>query len=245
MRGAVIAFAAGYVVLAHLAVETTSPALTVASLALLAVPALAPKLARGSLAAWGVAILTCAALALLASRKWVWLPLYAPSVCGDAFMAWVFGHTLAAGRIPLIERMVRRLHGAPDEPVQPDIARYARSLTAAWAVLFAALGTISLALALCAEPNGILPLLDVVPPVSVPQSAWSWFANVAEYGIAAGFFIAEYLYRRRRFPQQPYSGLVDFTRRLGAIAPRLIGDNRVAGSPGRSDRAPGIGRALE
>jgi uncharacterized membrane protein len=221
LRGVVITLAVCYPLLAHLAVETASPELTVVCLALLAGLLLLPGMARGSLAAWLLALLASGALAIAESRRWVWLPLYAPSVLGDAFVAWVFGHTLAAGRIPLIERMVRLLHGAPDGPLPADIVRYARRLTTAWTVLFIVLGAISLALALCATPNGVLLLLGLTPPVPVPQPLWSWFANVGEYAIAAAFFLLEYAYRQHRFPQQPYAGFGDFVRRLSAIAPRL------------------------
>jgi uncharacterized membrane protein len=218
----VIALAACYALLAHLAVETGSARLTAACLALLAAVVLARGMAHGSRIAWALAIVAGAGLALAASRKWVWLPLYLPSVSSDAIMAWVFGHTLAADRVPLIERMARRLRGAAEEPVEPEVARYARSLTLAWTVLFAVLGLISLVLALCAEPNGVLWLLGLAPPVEVPQSDWSWFANIGEYGIVAGFFMVEYAYRRRRFPEQPYEGFADFVRRLAAMAPTLI-----------------------
>lgn len=239
MRRGIIALAVCYALLAHLAVERGSAPLAVACLALLAAIVLAPGMVRGSGAAWALAIVVGAGLALAASRKWVWLPLYVPSVSGDAFMAWVFGHTLAAGRVPLIERMARRLRGAADAPIEPEVVRYARSLTLAWAVLFGALGAISLALALCAAPNGVLPLLGFTPPLTVPQAVWSGFANLAEYGIVAGFFVIEYAYRRRRFPQQPHAKLFDFVRRLAAIAPGLVEIGPRRRFPGVREKAPG------
>ena len=91
----------------------------------------------------------------------------------------------------------------------------------------------SLLLALCATPNGILLLLGVQPPVSVPQEAWSLFANVLEYALVAGFFVIEYAIRRRRVPQQPFTGLRDFTTRLLAVAPAAF-------DPGR--RRAGMGK---
>src|SRR6185437_5299795 len=148
MRGSLIVVGLACALLAHLAVEAASPALTAAAVALAAVVVLAPSLARGSLAAWTGALAIAGALAVAASRRWIWLPLYAPPVLGDAFGAWLFGHTLAAGRTPLIERLVRRLHGDPGRPLEPSIARYARTLTFAWTLLFGVLGATSLALAL-------------------------------------------------------------------------------------------------
>lgn len=232
MRGNLLALGLACALCAHLAVEAASPALTVACIALAAAVVLSPGLARGSPKAWVAAVATAAALAFAASRRWIWLPLYAPPVLGDAFAAWLFAHTLTAGRMPLIERLIRRLHDAPDGALEPAIAAYARKLTASWAVLFAVLGTSSLVLALLAVPNGILVLLGFAPPFRVPQTVWSWFANLAEYGIAAGFFALEYAYRRTRFPQQPQANFFSFVKKLRAIAPSLL----ELDSPGRTAR---------
>jgi uncharacterized membrane protein len=223
LRGIVIALAVCYPLVTHLAVLTGSPRLTLASLALLVALALLPALARRRTLAWVAALVAAAAvtLSLVAAQGWPWLPLYAPPVLSDAFLAWLFGHTLARGHVPLIERMARLLR-APGEPLDPATLSYTRALTAAWAALFALLALANLLLALCATPNGILALLGRVPILTVPQRAWSWFANIAEYLIAVGFFVGEYAYRRRLFPQQPYAGLVDFLRRLGTIAPRIL-----------------------
>ncbi|HTV53276.1 MAG TPA: hypothetical protein VME21_18925, partial [Steroidobacteraceae bacterium] len=115
-----------------------------------------------------------------------------------------------------------RLMHAREERLEASIVSYARVLTGVWALLFAALALVSLALALIARPNGILPLLGITPAVSVRQSTWSLFANFLEYAIVALFFVLEYAYRRRRFPQQPYTGMLDFLRRLSAVAPRAL-----------------------
>ena len=216
-----LALAACYPLLAHLAVAAGSPALTVASLAALAAAVLLRSLARASVAAWLAAAAIAALLALAERQSWVWLPLYAPSVAGDAAAAWVFGRTLVPGRTSLIERFICLLH-APGEARDPRITAYARRLTGAWTALLAALGLASLALALCAVPHGILLEVGVAPPFSVAQDTWSLFANVAEYVIVIGFFAGEYAYRRRRFPEQPSAGLVDFLRRLIAVTPRLF-----------------------
>jgi uncharacterized membrane protein len=222
LRVSLIVLGLASALLAHLAVEMASPALTVAGIGLLAAVVLAPGLARRSVAAWTAALAIASALAFAASRRWIWLPLYAPPMFADAFGAWLFGHTLAGRRMPLIERLVRQLHGEPDRPLEPAVARYARSLTVAWTVLFIVLGATSLTLALLAVPNGVLILLGITPPLEVPQTAWSWFANVASYGITGGFFVLEYAYRRGRFPQQPQRTFLEFVRALVAIAPSLI-----------------------
>jgi hypothetical protein len=37
------------------------------------------------------------------------------------------------------------------------------------------------------------------------------------------FFIAEFAYRRRRFPQQPYRNMLEFVQRVLASLPGLVG----------------------
>jgi uncharacterized membrane protein len=138
------------------------------------------------------------------------------------FMAWIFGRTLAGGRTPLIERIVRLSH-SPREPIDAAVLVYARRLTLTWTVLFVFLGTVNLVLALCATPNGILPWLGVDPPVRVPRETWSLFANVLNYLIVAAFFTLEYAWRRYRFPHQPYANMFDFIRRTAALGPRIFG----------------------
>ena len=77
-----------------------------------------------------LALLLCAAgLLWLHGRALGTLPLLAPPVLLNAFLAWLFARTLRAGRRPLIEHMVWTLHGEPDA-LDPRIAPYARRLTA-------------------------------------------------------------------------------------------------------------------
>ncbi|HTT03057.1 MAG TPA: hypothetical protein VMG11_13315 [Steroidobacteraceae bacterium] len=223
MRRLTAILAVCYPLLVHAAVITRSPALTAASLAWLSALILLPALARGNALAWFAAVAAgaAAALAPLMRQSWMWLPLYAPSVLADFFGAWIFGHTLTAGRVPLISRLVRLLH-PPDQVIEPVVLLYARNLTLAWAVLLLALGVANLVLACCAAPDGVLLLLGVPPPFTVAQRTWSLFANVLEYVIVVAFFVIEYGYRQRRFPQQPYPNMIEFMRRMLAVAPRAV-----------------------
>ena len=104
-------------------------AVTIASLAVLASLVMLPRLARGSVFMWCALPLVIVALVLLWRLEAAWLPLYAAPVFINLFAAWVFGHTLAAGEMPLIERLARLLH-APEDPGS-EIERYARSVTLA------------------------------------------------------------------------------------------------------------------
>ena len=81
-----------------------------------------------------------------------------------------------------------------------------------WTALLVVLAVINAALALCADPDGLLLTFGVQPAVTVPLNLWSLFANVLNYLLVAALFVGEFAYRRRRFPQQPYRGLLDFTQ---------------------------------
>ena len=103
----------------------------------------------------------------------------------------------------------------------PDLYRYTRQLTFAWALLLALLAVINLLLALCAVPDGVLAQLGHVPPVSVTNAQWSLFANVLNYGIVGGFFVVEYLLRKRRFPHRPYRNALEFGQQMARLGPHF------------------------
>jgi len=210
-----------YPFLAHLAVVYHSNSLTAASLACLAAAGVAPGIAAGRTTAWLWALALGAAITALYLGHIAGLPLYAPPVIVDLGLAFVFGSTLRAGSIPLIERLVRLLHD-PEEQLDPAIFLYARRLTLAWTLVFMTLAAIDMALALCTVPGGILDLAGVAPPISVSPKIWSLFANFLGYLIVGGFFLLEYYYRQRRFPQQPYRNIVDFVRRAARLSHRVL-----------------------
>jgi uncharacterized membrane protein len=215
-----IALGIAYPLVAHAAVVSHNPAITTASLAVLAALVMLPRLARGNVLMWCAVPVVIIGLMLLWRAHAAWLPLYATPVFVTLFAAWVFGHTLAPGETPLIVRLARLLH-APNDP-GPEIEAYARKVTLSWAVLQTGLSLLSLTLALVAEPNGILLMSGVRPPFTVSVATWSLFANFLNYLIAGGFFLIEYGYRRWRFPQQPYRNLFDFVRRAAAVSQRVI-----------------------
>lgn len=213
--------AMSYPFMVHAAVARNDPALTVAALTILATLLITPGLLAKNLYAWIAAPVCIGIIVLLAKTADAGLPLYAPPVLLNFFAAWIFGRTLVKGQVPLIERLVRLLHD-PQEQLDPAIPPYARRLTLAWAILLSGLGVINLLLALYAMPAGIIAALGYDPPVQVPREIWSLFANFLNYLIVAGFFIAEYIYRRRRFPQQPYRNFLDFIRRAAAVGHRAV-----------------------
>lgn len=220
---AVLALA--YPVTAYVAVARHSFSLTLVAMALLAAAVLVPSLIRGRPAAWIALPCVAGCLWLLARSQIQLLPLYAPPVLIPAFLAWVFGHTLARDQTPLIAQLVRLLH-PPGDPIDDTVWPYARRLTLVWALLLAAIAAVNLLLALLVVPDGVLMAAGVTPLLPVSQAVWSLFANLIGYLLIAGFFVTEYVYRRRRFPQQPYRNFLDFMRRMIAASPELLKSSR-------------------
>ena len=197
------------------------------------------------IAAWALADLVVMLLLapLLRRRPWAWLalpallfgvfaihraghvavPMLLVPVAFIALIAWWFARSLRPGRVPLITRIVTALEATPVEVLAPDLHRYTRKLTAAWACLLAGLGLANLSLALIAVPDGLLALLGWQAPVTVTQTQWSWFANLLNYGILGGFFLIEFQMRKRRFPGR-YRSFADFARRLAALGPAFWSD---------------------
>lgn len=211
-----------YPLLAHLAIARRSPALTLASVAVLSTVILLPGLLARRRGAW-LALLPLALLFVLLARvEDAALVLYAPPILINVMLAWVFGRTLQAARMPLIEQLVRALH-PPEEELDARIPGYTRRLTALWCALFVLLAAVNLVLALFAVPGGILQALGWQPSFTLPVAFAAWFANVGSWVLVGALFGIEYAWRRHVFPQQPYRNFIDFLRRVIAAGPRLWG----------------------
>lgn len=219
-RSTAVALAVAYPILAHLASVLESRAWTLASVAVLCAAALGRPLAEGRQAAWLALPLVGVVVAALARLDAVALLLFFPPVLLNAYLAWLFGHTLASGSTPLIERLVRLLQ-PPGVPFEAGVIEYARRLTGLWTGLFLLFGTTNLVLAALATPGGLLETAGIRAGVRLPLEAWSLFANVLNYLIVAALFLIEFAWRRRRFPGRPYRNLPDFLRRAAAVAPAL------------------------
>jgi uncharacterized membrane protein len=211
-----IVLGASYPVFAHIAVLSGKPVLIAASIGLLIALVLLPGLRNARPVAWIMLPVAAYCLYIAAAHGRTLLLLFLPPILINGFMAWIFGRTLEPGRTPLIERAIVALHGTTDH-VTVEMLAYARRLTLVWACLFVALTAINLALAVLANPGGLLLSIGLHPPVTVPLAVWSLFANVLNYLIVGALFVGEYRLRRRRFPQQSYRGFFDFTRRLAGV----------------------------
>jgi uncharacterized membrane protein/3-hydroxymyristoyl/3-hydroxydecanoyl-(acyl carrier protein) dehydratase len=215
-----VALAVAYPILAHAASSLGSRSLTLASVIVLAAATLGPPLLDGR--RWAIAALppAIAAFAGLARLDAVAIVLFIPPILLNVWLAWLFGHTLTPGRVPLIERLVRLLQ-PPGLPFEAGVIGYARNLTRLWTSLFIVLGATNLVLALLATPQGLLASAGIRLPLGVRLETWSLFANVVNYLVVAAVFLAEFAYRRRRFPGRPYRNLLDFFRRTATVAPAL------------------------
>ena len=215
-----VLLALSYPLLAHLAITLASPALALAGAGVMVAVVLMPALRAGHPAAWLAALAAALALAVLARLELQALPLYAPPVLLNAWVAWLFGRTLRGGRTPLIGRVVLLLRG-PQALEEPGVARYARRLTLLWTLLLAGLALVNLVLALLAQPGGLLATAGVDPGFGVPQSAWSWFANVFNYVLVALLLALEFALRRRLFPSHDHRSFAQFGRRMAGMWPQL------------------------
>ena len=201
--------ALAYPLLAHMAGARHDPALAAIALADLALVVLLQALLQRRIGAWLLLAAIAPLLFILAHSHYALLPLLLVPVALLGLVAWTFGRTLRAGRVALITQIVAALDALPPTQLAPDLRSYTRNLTAAWAGLLGALAMANLGLALLAVPNGLLASVGITPPLSVGEAQWSWFANVLNWGIVGGFFVGEYLVRKRRFPGR-YHSLLDF-----------------------------------
>jgi uncharacterized membrane protein len=237
--GAMILMVLSYPLLAHVAALSGRPGLIAASIGWLVVLALLPSLRRRNTAAWTALAAASIGLYAIAGSPAPRLLQFLPPILMIGLMAWVFGTTLRRGRMPLIERIIRTLNG-PQDDLSDDVIRYAHRLTAVWTALFVVLAVINTALALCADPGGLLLSFGVQPAVTLPLELWSLFANVLNYLLVAALFVGEFAFRRRRFPQQPYRGLLDFTGRVASLGAMFRDANAGSEQTSRADsRTPG------
>lgn len=103
----------------------------------------------------------------------------------------IFGRTLAAGRKPLCTRFAEAVHASLTQ--QHEI--YARQVTVAWTVFFAAMVLVS---------TGLF--------FGAPLATWSIFANFVTLPLVALMFVVEYLVRRRVLPNMPHMHILDAVR---------------------------------
>jgi len=207
-----------YPLLAHVAAVRADHQLAALALGDVLLVLLLDGLLAGRLRPLLLLLLAVPGLLLLSRSTLAMLPLLVMPAILLATVALGFARTLRAGRTPLIASIIEVLEGEDAAKLPAPLHRYARGLTRAWAVLLGSLALVNLALALCAVPGGVLASLGIDPPVTVSNTQWSWFANGFNYGIVALFFVAEFIYRRRCFPERDH-GFRHFATRLVRMGP--------------------------
>lgn len=222
--------ALAYPWLAHWASHGGGDGIALLALLDLVLVVLIDGLLRLRLPAWLALAGSAAVLAVLHGSVWPRVLLLAPPMLFTGLVAWWFARSLADPRGALISRIVAALEDASgDSPAEdrkpaalaPDLLRYTRGLTLAWALVLASLCLANGVLALVAVPDGALALLGLPPPFTVTRAQWSLFANLLNYGFVGLFFIAEYRLRLHLFPRRPYRSFVGFLGMMGRLGPEF------------------------
>ena len=213
-----------YPLLAHAASTLRDPRLAALALLDIVLILLVVPLVRRSGAAWAAVAASALVLWLVQHSSLLPVLLLLPPVLFPWLVAWFFARTLRAGQVPLISRIVSGMEGCPPADLAPALKAYSRGLTQLWAAVLAGIGLANLLLGIIAVPDGLLVQLGYAPPITVSQTAWSWFANLLDYGLAGLLLVIEYVVRMRKFPDRPYRTLPEFARRLGALGPAFWRD---------------------
>ena len=156
-----------------------------------------------------VAALAAAAvlvLSLSVAARYPGLLLYTPPIVINLALCTLFARTLRRDSEPLVSRFARIERGGR---LAPDLARYTRNLTCAWAIFFLAMAVVSATLA-----------------VTGPLATWSLFSNLLNYLLVVLFFILEYTWRRLRYRHHPHASPWQMVLRLRnyKVLPRSSGE---------------------
>jgi uncharacterized membrane protein len=174
--------------------------------------------ARITVAIAGILVVTGVARNLLPP-----VPLMLPPVVVPASLAWLFGHTLWGGRVPLVERFARAV--ASPEPLDAAHARYARGVTVmwTWALTLMAAGNLFLIMGLV--PGGLLQQFHFQPRWPVDIDTFLWLSN-GVYILVPVILVAEFLFRLHRFPDYRLRNPVEFARRARERLPAVVEEIR-------------------
>lgn len=216
-----VAIPIAYLVAAHLAFTLRSPRFAAAAVAVLVIAALVA--CRGRFAWLLRSLIAIAGTALVAAIAFAGSPpvlLFVPPVAVPISIAWLFGHTLAAGRVPLVERIARAVHW-PDVP-EPAVLAYARRVTWAWTLLLSTIAFVNLMLAANLVPGGLFDLAGVGAPVPVTPGTYTWVCNIGTYVLIGGMLLVEYAVRLLRFPDYRFRNPVQFVQRVRSRLPELM-----------------------
>jgi uncharacterized membrane protein len=183
--------AVGYAVFAHYASAMTD--IGAWAILLAGAPLIVVGIGFARESRWGLFAVGLATL-LLGALAWAWPQLHNPASwlyflqhCGvNALLAAFFGRTLAKQRRPLCTVFASAIH----EEMTPELLRYTRQVTAAWALFFLASAVLSVVLFFFATIE-----------------AWSVFANILSMPLIGAMFLIENEVRKRVLPVRDQLGL--------------------------------------
>ncbi len=186
----------GYPLLAHYTNESAQNSNLGALVAIAPVVLIALVLAWNSprrVIMLGMVMLSCVALwaGWSALEQHFGLVYWLQNVGMQLILMMTFGRTLIAGRQPLCTRFAEMVHA----PLTPQHELYARQVTFAWTLFFAAMALVS---------TGLFFLAPLV--------TWSFFANFLTLPLVALMFIAEYWVRRWVLPDVQQTHILDAVR---------------------------------
>jgi uncharacterized membrane protein len=110
------------------------------------------------------------------------LSIIVPTVAFNVFLAWLFGHTLRQGSVPLVTRIARVERAEVGLPFPDDLQAYTRSVTVVWCAFFI-----------------VNALATVLFACFASIQVWSFYANLLNWPLVGLLFVGEYVYRRWRF----------------------------------------------
>ncbi len=216
----IVGLIVGYVVLVLAAWITRNDALSAICVVVLVSAVLFPHLRRTSRAAWAIwAILVGGVLALsLGGLGRVALDLVPLAI--NLGLAILFGWSLTGAHTPLIARAIIAIEGI-ERLGLPRVESYARTLTAAWALVFAIQVVLFVWLM-----TWWLPHLTAGSPAH--RWAMTWL-HVGGYALPAAFMLVEYIFRRWYLRHIPHVPPAEFVQQLVRNWPQLLRDTDLGG----------------
>lgn len=130
-----------------------------------------------------------AALAAVWFFGWISILIYLLPTVIPLLLLFTFGSTLLPGKTPMVTAIALSAEGSLSDEMQ----RYTRALTWLWVIVFVILAMESILMIIFAE-----------------AVLWSWVINIANPILIGGIFIAEFAFRKVRYPDHPHPSFKDY-----------------------------------
>ena len=180
-----------YPFLVHFSIIYHLDSLRLAAIVFLAAGLLWKPLLSASPFAWGVAGSVILLVVVQQWAPWAMNVIFIPPVALHFLVASVFIQSLLPGQTPLVTAIGEFSRG----PLSPSMIAYTAAVTWLWAIMLS-----------------LLTLLSAVLPFIGNLEIWSLFTNFINYLLVAFVFVAEFIYRRYRFPDHKHPGFIEYIR---------------------------------